>query len=159
MRSTNTATVGLAFGALLGLASVSLAHPAAAVAQTGMETPSAALIQTEAPAERGVRIVSCAARATANVAQTTENTASATPPMISGIDVAFINRSGTAADSVGFTVSYAGEQRHIVDKGHFSPGTRIDHTFLAFAGVPFLGETPDSCTVAGVHFEDGTMRP
>ena len=150
MRS-RTSSVGITLGALIGLATVPLAIPSAALAQT--ETG----MSSGAPAERAVHVVSCALDPTANVVNSADGVDTSAPLTISNIHVAFTNRAGATADSVAFAISYGGQQRVIVDKGHFSPGATIDHRFLAFGAEPFLSETPDSCTIASVHFEDGTV--
>ena len=164
MRHTELARVGAPIGMLIGIAAASLAIPSAVSAQTtlGASDAVAPLVQrnerdpqkTIAFTGHGVGIVSCSVDSYANVAQTTDGSASQTAQFASGIHVAFINGADTAIDSVTVLVSYAGEQRAIVDRGHFSPGITIDHRFTAFAGAPFVAEKPDSCTIASVHFEN-----
>ena len=170
MRSTKTSCVRLTLGALIGLASAQLAIPLAAMAQSSMGTPSGTVMRTAesiapkrnekaALAGPGVNLVSCAVDPATITVQASAGVGPSTPMMASGVDVHFMNSGNATADSVGILVSYAGEQRLIVDKGRFSPGIMIDHRFPAFTGAPFLSQTPDACTIANVHFEDGTITP
>ena len=169
MRSIKKPSVRLASGALIALTSA-LIVPAPTFAQTETGTSSGAMTPTvnrseqrdanALPAQRAVRLVSCSVdRLETSLAPTTDGVVPDVPDTVLGIRVAFVNDARAAADAVGFLVSYNGQQRRIVDRGHFSPGIPIDHTLPAFAGIGFLNETPDSCTMANVHFEESTTRP
>ena len=69
--------------------------------------------------------------------------------------IAFVNRRDALADDVHFTVLYAGRTAHIDDRGAFSTGIKIEHTFRAFWNVLFVGAEPTSCAVDYVHFSNG----
>lgn len=73
-------------------------------------------------------------------------------PDSSDVTIAFVNTAAVPAKSVTFAVRSGRQTRIIVDKGTFSPGTRIVHTF---------NESPEfddssSVSVVGVAFADGS---
>lgn len=73
-------------------------------------------------------------------------------PDSSDVTIAFVNTANVAAKSVEFTVRSRGRTETIVDKGTFSPGTRIVHTFNE---SPEFDET-SSVHVRAVTFADGS---
>jgi hypothetical protein len=73
-------------------------------------------------------------------------------PDSSDLTIAFVNTANVAAKSVEFTVESGRMTKTIVDKGTFSPGTRIVHTFNE---SPEFDET-SSVRVRSVTFADGS---
>jgi hypothetical protein len=74
-----------------------------------------------------------------------------------GLHISYVNRTQKTIDRVAFAVDYRGDVQRIVDAGTFSPGVTIDHEFGQFTGLAFLGNQPNSCSVAGVRFTDGSV--
>ena len=77
-------------------------------------------------------------------------------PVAHGLNITYRNTSGTVAKRVTFAVTYGGRQRRIVDRGTFSPGAQIAHTFDVFDDAPYQGTAPQACDVSSVRFADGT---
>jgi hypothetical protein len=78
------------------------------------------------------------------------------PPQFipNGITVKFVNKSNVPATAVTFSLRDGTYSQSIVDKGIFSPGTQIKHTFGIDAGLdPFPNATVN---VAEVDFADGS---
>jgi hypothetical protein len=78
-------------------------------------------------------------------------------PVTDGLAITYQNVGTDVADRVAFDVNYRGQRDEIVDVGKFSPNVSIAHTFGNFEGLAFLGQTPNSCTVAAVRFVDGRV--
>jgi hypothetical protein len=72
-------------------------------------------------------------------------------PAGSNVTIAFLNTANVPATSVTFVVQSGSQTQILVDKGTFSPGTRIVHTFDE---SPFFADTT-SVRVQGVTFADG----
>jgi hypothetical protein len=72
------------------------------------------------------------------------------------LHIRFVNNGPTPVSSVAFNVSEDGKASTIVDRGTFSPGVEISHTFR---GEMYGYEA--SCKVASVQFADGSawMEP
>jgi hypothetical protein len=83
------------------------------------------------------------------------NEAAAAPQFIvTGIGITFVNTGNVNASAVTFVVTAGKATERIVDRGSFSPGTRIVHTYTADDGIAAL---PDAqVRVAGIDFADGT---
>lgn len=77
-------------------------------------------------------------------------------PTANGVRIVYANNAAQSATQVAFDLNYLGESRHITDRGTFSPGTTINHTFGDFAGNAWLGPRLNRCSVVSVHFADGT---
>lgn len=75
------------------------------------------------------------------------------------ISITFVNRRDAQADDAHFAVLYAGRTAHIDDRGAFSKGIKIEHTFRAFWNVLFVGAEPTACAVDYVHFANGDAWP
>lgn len=73
-------------------------------------------------------------------------------PNSSDVTISFINTASIPAKSVEFTIRSGNRTKVIVDKGTFSPGTRIVHTFTA---APEFDDT-SSVHVEAVTFADGS---
>jgi hypothetical protein len=73
-------------------------------------------------------------------------------PDSSDVTIAFVNTANVAATSVEFTIRSGKRTKVVVDKGTFSPGTRIVHTFSA---APEFDDT-SSVHVRAVTFADGS---
>ncbi len=67
------------------------------------------------------------------------------------LNIRFVNNGPTPISSVAFDVSEDGKKTTIVDRGTFSPGVAIAHTFR---GEMYGDEA--SCNVASVLFADGS---
>lgn len=67
------------------------------------------------------------------------------------LHIRFVNNGPTPISSVAFTVSEDGKTSTIVDRGTFSPGVSISHTFQGEMYGYDAG-----CTVASVLFADGS---
>ncbi|HTJ24970.1 MAG TPA: hypothetical protein VMA36_02295 [Candidatus Limnocylindria bacterium] len=70
----------------------------------------------------------------------------------SDVTISFVNTANVPAKSVEFAVRAGKHTCLIVDKGTFSPGTRITHTFLQ---SPEL-ENASSVSIRKVTFADGS---
>ena len=79
------------------------------------------------------------------------------PFRASGIQISYKNTYHLAATKVKFFVDYRGQRDIIVDKGTFSPGTKISHGFEDFSGMVWEGPTPDYCLPIYVKFSDGSI--
>ena len=162
MRVTTLLAKNRTFGVVMSaICAATLAIPSLpASAETAMGTPSTD-VRPRARAEAIGRlgIVSCTVIAgITNVPQTNDGTPTSDPLALTlGIDIVFVNRAASPADSVTFLVTYGGRSISEQDKGRFSPGVTIDRVFAAFAGDPYNGETPERCYVTAIHFEDGTL--
>ncbi len=77
-------------------------------------------------------------------------------PVAHGLHVTYRNTSRSVATRVTFTVTYDGRQRRIADRGTFSPGAEIAHTFADFDDAQYAGPAPRVCAVSSVRFADGT---
>lgn len=77
-------------------------------------------------------------------------------PLVGVLAIAYHVTGAEPATRVTFTVGYDGHARRVVDRGTFSPGAQIAHTFATFRGTPFVGRQPTSCAVTGVRFANGT---
>jgi hypothetical protein len=78
-------------------------------------------------------------------------------PYTDGIRIAYVNHAPKAATRIAFVTNYRGDIQHIIDAGTFSQGATIDHTFGNYTGDAWLGPHPNSCSVAGVRFADGSV--
>jgi hypothetical protein len=67
------------------------------------------------------------------------------------LHIRFVNSGPTPLSSVAFAVSEDGKTSTIVDRGIFSPGVTISHTFQ---GAPYAFDA--SCKVASALFADGS---
>ncbi len=81
----------------------------------------------------------------------------------SGVLVKFTNDGAVPADLVTFKVSAAGETALIRDVGTFTPGIEITHHYREGSGHPMFSPLLDhvvlSCSIASVHFKDGSVWP
>ena len=83
---------------------------------------------------------------------------------INGVAIQFTNESSTVADLINFRVTINGQPSLIRDVGTFTPGIEILHKFRAGSDqftLPvvlqqFGGRPPVTCTIASVHFANGT---
>ena len=67
------------------------------------------------------------------------------------LKIRFVNNGSTPVSSVAFNVSEDGKTSTIVDRGTFSPGVEISHTFREG-----MYGYDASCKVASVLFADGS---
>ncbi len=67
------------------------------------------------------------------------------------LHIRFVNTGPTPVSSVAFNVSEDGKTSTIVDRGTFSPGVEISHTFRGE-----MSGYDASCKVASVLFADGS---
>jgi hypothetical protein len=75
-----------------------------------------------------------------------------------GIQLQYVNRSRIDVTAVTFGVIYRGQPGVITDRGTFSTGAVIKHTFPNyFFGQNYQGPTPEICRVRRVVFADGTV--
>ncbi|HTU71139.1 MAG TPA: hypothetical protein VMF11_12580 [Candidatus Baltobacteraceae bacterium] len=79
----------------------------------------------------------------------------AVPAGVSSTAISFVNTDQRPIASVVFTVSDGRTTSRIVDKGTFSSGVEIDHSFA----TPEFGDDLGSvqCSVASVAFADGSI--
>lgn len=79
----------------------------------------------------------------------------------SGVYVKFTNDSTLTADLVNFKVVAGGESGMIRDVGTFTPGIEITHQFKEGSGhlmfSPLLDHVALDCSVAAVHFKNGSV--
>lgn len=80
----------------------------------------------------------------------------------SGVQMKFTNDSTLAADVINFRIAATGGESVIIrDVGTFSPGTEITHTYKEGNGhmmfAPLFSHPHLDCTVASVHFGDGSV--
>jgi len=73
-------------------------------------------------------------------------------PASSDVTIAFINTANVPAKSVTFAVRSGRQTKIVVDKGTFSPGVRIVHTFDE---SPQFDNT-SSVSIVGVSFANGS---
>lgn len=75
-------------------------------------------------------------------------------------DVEFTNEGNTTADLIRFEIDLGQERLFIRDAGKFSPGVTIKHRFRQrggnFVSSPLFSPAAFHCSVAAVHFVDGT---
>jgi hypothetical protein len=91
-----------------------------------------------------------------DVDQSLSGTSNDEPPQFiaSGLALQFINKSNVPVTTVKFLVNDGRFTQSIVDKGTFSPGVQIKHTF-AIDGV--IDALPNAkCSVTEVDFADGS---
>lgn len=69
------------------------------------------------------------------------------------LQLTFRNTDESAAMVVAFDVTHDGTHTKIVDRGRFSRGVPIEHTFGDFAGTYGAGDA--QCTVTAITFADG----
>ncbi|MGA7572313.1 MAG: hypothetical protein WBG27_03710 [Candidatus Aquilonibacter sp.] len=69
--------------------------------------------------------------------------------------ISFVNQAPATIASVTFDVSDGRTTSRIIDKGTFSNGVAIEHSFV----TPELGNDPAglSCSVSSVAFKDGSL--
>ena len=79
----------------------------------------------------------------------------------SGVYVKFTNDSTLTADLVNFKVTAGSESGMIRDVGTFTPGIEITHQFREGSGhmmfSPLLSHVSLDCSVAAVHFKNGSV--
>ncbi|HTV91239.1 MAG TPA: hypothetical protein VMG98_00835 [Verrucomicrobiae bacterium] len=96
-----------------------------------------------------VQVSSC------SISQETTTTSSGDSPNYeiigSLLNIRFVNGGTTPVSSVSFAVTEDGKTSTILDRGTFSPGVTISHTFR---NEPFAFEA--SCRVQSVLFADGS---
>jgi hypothetical protein len=93
----------------------------------------------------GVTVVSCVVNS--NGGSTTN-----------GINVVYYNSNDSPATEVDFLVNYGGHKYVLIDKGHFTRGSQINHNLTnALTGQPWSGATPKRCGVQRVYLEDGSV--
>ncbi len=80
---------------------------------------------------------------------------SALPSNRDSVALQFINHGHVAATAVTFVLNTGRESRSIVDKGVFSPGVPIEHTFSSSSDLAGLSDA--ACVVAEVEFADGSI--
>jgi hypothetical protein len=68
------------------------------------------------------------------------------------LELSFRNTDATVATQVTFDVTVDGTHSTVVDRGRFSQGITIDHTF---GGFPALGDGSASCSIDQIVFADG----
>jgi len=69
------------------------------------------------------------------------------------LQLTFQNTDESAATVVAFDVTYDGTHTKIIDRGRFTQGVPIEHTFGDFTGAYGTGDV--QCTVAAITFADG----
>ena len=78
-----------------------------------------------------------------------------------GVAIKFTNDSKVTADLVSFRVVAGSESGIIRDVGTFSPGIEITHHYKEGSGhlmlAPLLSHVHLDCSVASVHFTDGSV--
>jgi hypothetical protein len=129
----------------LSLACAGIASAQSPSAQTGNIT------NAPAASSSPVEIDSCSAGQTGDV-------------LVSSTDgsftVVFTNNGHGVADVVRFQIDLGSQRLFIRDAGTFTPGVTITHKFYNrgsnVVSSPILGGTRLRCTVASVHFADGT---
>lgn len=72
------------------------------------------------------------------------------------IKVGFRNLRSVAADSVSLDFYDLGPSHPIVDKGNFTQGIEIAHSFPTHLRVSSGPRRTEGCTVVAAHFTDGT---
>lgn len=77
-------------------------------------------------------------------------------PLVGHLAITYRNVGTAPATRVTFAVTYDGQRQRVVDRGTFSPGVQIAHTFATFRGTPFVGRQPTACAVTGARFADGS---
>lgn len=79
----------------------------------------------------------------------------------SGVYVKFTNDSTLTADLINFKVVAGGESGMIRDVGTFTPGIEITHQYREGSGhmmfSPLLSHVSLDCSVAAVHFKNGSV--
>jgi len=79
----------------------------------------------------------------------------------SGVYLKFTNDSTLTADLINFKVVAGSESGMIRDVGTFTPGVEITHHYREGSGhlmfSPLLSHVALDCTVASVHFKNGTV--
>ena len=75
-----------------------------------------------------------------------------------GIQLQYVNESRSDVTAATFGVIYRGQPGVITDRGTFSPGAVVKHTFTdVFFGQHYQGPTPEVCRVRRIVFADGTV--
>ena len=73
-----------------------------------------------------------------------------------GLHVVYKNTSTKPIRTVVFEVRHGDHRSRIVDVGHFSPGTTIDHVLVPKALQLYHGLEPQGCSLTRVDFTDGS---
>ena len=71
------------------------------------------------------------------------------------LQVTFRNTEESPATLVTFDVTHDGTHTKVIDRGRFTRGVPIEHTFDDFTGS--FGSNAAQCAVTAIHFADGHM--
>jgi hypothetical protein len=72
-----------------------------------------------------------------------------------GLNVAFVNTTGTPVTKIEFVAKYNGQAETVEDAGSFAPNVAVAHDLHAFNDAVYSGGAA-SCTVSKVDFSDGS---